>query len=147
MAKTANTPDYTEEEKAKYLAILCTELATGKEGVNRICEAYRADDKRFPARRTFYKWFESNKELRRDFDSAKYDQAENWFEELVNLFDDLADRTLNKSDVERLRLKFDVVRWMCGKLNPYKFGDNVHIKLAELERKLEKYEAAIDGRK
>ena len=138
MAKKANNA-----ERNAAVDRLCLELACSTQSLNYICNELRAEDSAFPTRRTIYTWFQQDDGLRERFDKAKLAQVELFVDEIVEIINTQA---LNAVDVQMLKLRFEAIKWLVGKLAPYKYGDNTEQKLAEIERKVAKYEELLNGK-
>lgn len=144
MPRTFDATEYSAEEKAHYVKQLCEAIEDNVAGVTGLCKDLKSQDARFPSRRTIYNWLKDDAVLRELFDKAKEAQAELLIDQVAEIINQLDHERLEVKDVTRIKAKFDVLRWLLGKLQPYKYGDNTDMKIAELERKLE---AAINAKK
>ena len=111
---TAGRPtDYTQELATS----ICSRIAEG-ESVRSIVR-----DKEMPSSSTIFRWLldEDKKEFWEQYEKARNIQAENMFEELV----EIADRS--EQDVMRDRLRVDTRKWYLSKVLPKKFGDKVDL--------------------
>lgn len=133
MTKKLGRPtDFTEELGTK----ICARIAEG-ESVRSIVR-----DKNMPSSSTIFRWLldESKKPFWEQYEKARNIQAENMFEELIEIADDGKNDwmekeykngssyiTLNNEAVSRSRLRVDTRKWYLSKVLPKKFGEKLDV--------------------
>lgn len=107
---------YTEELGKE----ICARISSG-ESVRSI-----ARDNEMPAASTIFYWLldEDKKSFLEQYETARNTQAENMFEELLEIAD-------VEEDTNRARLKIDTRKWYLSKVLPKKFGDKVDIEMTK----------------
>lgn len=128
----ARPSTYTKELAEK----ICERIAQG-ESVRKICK-----DEEMPSSATIYSWLldEDKKEFLEQYEYAKNVQAENMFEELLEIADDgTNDYTTreandgtefevpNTEHIQRSRLRVDTRKWYLSKVLPKKYGDKLDL--------------------
>lgn len=112
---------------------ICSRIAEG-ESVRRIVK-----DKKMPASSTIYRWLldDERKEFWEQYAKARNIQAEQMFEELLEIADDGSNDWMEKHDednagysfngehFQRSRLRIDTRKWFLSKIVPKKFGDKI----------------------
>lgn len=101
---------YTE----KLAQEICMRILEG-ESLSKVC---KAED--MPARSSVNKWLSENSNFSDNYVRACKIRRENRFEDL----DDVVDST---EDVQRARLKVDVIKWQLSKEEPKKYGDKMQV--------------------
>lgn len=122
--------DYTTE----LATTICSRIAEG-ESVRSIVK-----DEGMPSSSTIFRWLldESKKEFWEQYEKARNIQAENMFEELLDIADDGSNdwmerenkdgstfTTLNAEAIGRSRLRVDTRKWYLSKVLPKKFGEKL----------------------
>lgn len=104
----ARPTKYTKEIATQ----ICSRIAEG-ESVRTICK-----DNKMPAASTVFYWLldKDKKTFLEQYETARNIQAENMFEELIEIAD-------IDEDVQKARLKTDIRKWYLSKVLPKKFGD------------------------
>lgn len=94
---------------------ICIRIANGgeKSTVTEICR-----EEGMPTRHTFMCWVERTPELREQYDRARLDQEETYFDEILYISD-------NEPDLDRAKVKIDARKWVRARQNRAKFGDRV----------------------
>lgn len=110
MAKMGRPTAYTE----KLAQEICMRILEG-ESLSKVC---KAED--MPARSSVNKWLSENSNFSDNYVRACKIRRENRFEDL----DDVVDST---EDVQRARLKVDVIKWQLSKEEPKKYGDKMQV--------------------
>lgn len=113
---------------------VCQRLAEG-ESLRSICK-----DKHMPVPSTIYLWVIDDREgFSKQYARARAIQAENMFEEILDISDDNKDDWMtvgrkgqefqieNKEVTNRSRLRVDSRKWYLSKVLPKKFGDKVDV--------------------
>ena len=93
---------------------ICKQIIDGK-SLRKICDA-----EGMPNRDTIHDWLSKNQVFSDQYAQACKLRRENKFEEL----EDIAS---NEPDVQRARLKVDVIKWQLSKEEPKKYGDKVDV--------------------
>lgn len=119
----------------KYTSKLCKEICSriaDGESVRRIVK-----DDNMPKSSTIFRWLldERYKEFWEQYEKSRNIQAENMFEELLDIADDgtndwLKNKNglmLNKEVVLRSRLRVDTRKWYLSKVLPKKFGEKLDL--------------------
>ena len=108
-------------------------IATTPKSLKSICE----DIESAPTAKTFWKWMETDEDLRERYARAKSAQLEVLADQLVDLADQdrVCEKVTIKADgsrvvvfldqVERTRVQIDTRKWLLAKLNPKKYGDKI----------------------
>lgn len=99
---------FSEELAAK----ICSQIMDGK-SLRAVC---RADD--MPNRDTVHSWLSNNKRFSDQYVYACQLRRESKFEEIEDI-------AVNEPDVQRARLRIDVVKWQLSKEEPKKYGDKL----------------------
>lgn len=107
--------DYTEE----LAQIICDKLANGA-SLRAIC---REDG--FPSIDSVNRWLRANQDFREQYARAREDQADGYFDEIIEIADKVADGVL-LSDAARVQI--DARKWVAGKLRPKKYGDKTTVE-------------------
>ena len=103
---------------SKKIAIkICQRISSG-ESVRTICK-----DKKLPCAATVFFWLldDDKKWFLEQYETARNTQAENMFEELLDIADN------DDGDVQRARLRIDTRKWYLSKVLPKKFGDKTDL--------------------
>jgi len=92
---------------------ICQRISEG-ESLRSICK-----DKKLPSARMVAYWLADERygDFLQQYMRAKEQQADNIFEEILEIVDD------SDKDVQDRRLRMDARKWMAGKLRPKKYGD------------------------
>lgn len=104
--------DFSED----VIAQICELIAEGK-SIRAICKR-----KGMPAMSTVFKWLSQDEEFAEQYARAKDQQADNLFEEVLEIADEAKPET-----VAVAKLKIDARKWMAGKLRPKKYGDKLEL--------------------
>lgn len=91
---------------------ICERIITGR-SLSKVCR-----DEDMPARSSVNKWLAENQEFADNYARACKIRRENRFEDL----DEVVDTT---EDVQKARLKVDVIKWQLSKEEPKKYGDKL----------------------
>lgn len=110
MAKMGRPTAYTE----KLAQEICMRILEGQ-SLSKVC---KSDD--MPARSSVNKWLSENTNFSDNYVRACKIRRENRFEDL----DEVVDTT---EDVQRARLKVDVIKWQLSKEEPKKYGDKMAV--------------------
>jgi hypothetical protein len=78
-------------------------------------------DEHMPERRTIYAWLEANEEFQRQYAHARLQQADNYFEQVI-------DEAFTSHDAQIGRLRMDALKWVASKMQPKKYGDKLEIE-------------------
>ena len=116
----AKSPEKTQKHPGgrptEYSQQLATEICERILAGNSLSKVCKADD--MPARSSVNKWLAENTEFSDNYVRACKIRRENRFEDL----DEVVDTT---EDVQRARLKVDVIKWQLSKEEPKKYGDKL----------------------
>lgn len=130
--KGGRPTSYTEEQGIE----ICSRIAEG-ESVRSIC---RDDD--MPNASTIYLWVIDGKheEFSKQYTRSREAQADNLFEELLEIADDGSndwmekemrdghiEEVTNHEVIQRSRLRVDTRKWALSKMLPKRFGDRVNL--------------------
>jgi hypothetical protein len=69
-----------------------------------------------PCRETFNDWRKRTPELQAQYDKAREDQKDTFFEELVEIAD-------TEPDPQKARNRMDARKWVWARMDPKRFGD------------------------
>lgn len=116
---------------------ICERIAAG-EGLRTICEA---DD--MPATNTVQRWLRHNDDFRLQYVRAREDQADTYFDRIVQVSNTpmLGEKVKKDKDgnvlevtvadmVEHRRLHIDALKWAAGKLRPKAYGEKVQQEIS-----------------
>ena len=119
MARTGRPTDYTVELGTE----ICARIASG-ESVRSIVK-----DNAFPSSSTIFRWLldEDKKGFWEQYEKARNIQAEQLFEELLEIADN------EEKDVMRNRLQIDTRKWYLSKVLPKKFGEKLDLTTKDKE--------------
>jgi hypothetical protein len=78
-------------------------------------------DDHMPDRISIYRWLEVNEEFRDRYAHARLQQADNYFEQIV-------DEAFSSHDAQIGRLRIDALKWVASKMQPKKYGDKLEIE-------------------
>ena len=98
---------------------ICALIASGK-SLNTICTMQG-----FPNRSTVYRWLRENDEFRNNYEVAKEDCAEFYFEQILDIVDSVEEES---ACIAKARLQMDARKWTLGKMNPKKYSDKQSIE-------------------
>ena len=91
---------------------VCERLAGG-ESMSAICK-----DEHIPSITTLFKWMRENESFATEYARAREAQAEGYVDKILEI-------TETEPDVQRARLKVDVIKWHASKMKPKKYGDKI----------------------
>jgi len=120
---------------------ICTRLASG-EGLRSICR-----DDQMPEKTTVLRWVMENREgFRIQYEAARAIQAEDFYDELMEIADDGSNDWLKVFDkkgnsrivpdmehIQRSRLRVDTRKWAMSKVLSKKYGDKIQAELTGAE--------------
>jgi hypothetical protein len=143
---------------------ICMRMTDG-ESVRSICR-----DPKMPCRKTINNWLlkPEYEEFLRQYEVAETLRADTLFDEMFEIANDSTNdyvekvtkngdivRVVNRANIQRARLKIDVMKWTLSKMLPKKYGDriqqdhtvNTHISLIDaiIKRRKEKEEERENG--
>lgn len=106
---------------------ICERLSDG-ESLRAICS-----DEGMPSKSTVFKWLSEQKAFSDQYAYAREAQADEMFDEILEIADDSASDTIHgengdRADTEwisRAKLRVDARKWMLSKMAPKKYGDKV----------------------
>ena len=78
-------------------------------------------DDHMPERKTIYSWLEVNEAFQHQYAHARSQQADNYFEQIV-------DEAFSSHDAQIGRLRIDALKWVASKMQPKKYGDKLEIE-------------------
>lgn len=78
-------------------------------------------DSHMPERKTIYSWLEANESFQHQYAQARSQQADNYFEQIV-------DEAFTSHDAQIGRLRVDALKWVASKMQPKKYGDKLEIE-------------------
>ncbi len=96
---------------------LCEQIVAGK-SLRRICKA-----KSMPSNTTVLGWLRDHPEFARQYALAREEQADGYADELI----DLASKA-NADNAHAVRVRADIIKWVCSKLKPRKYGDRLELQ-------------------
>ena len=100
----------------KYSPQLANEICKRIMDGNSLSKIAKADD--MPSRDSIHTWLANNTDFSDNYARACKIRRENRFEDL----EEVVDKT---EDVQRARLKVDVIKWQLSKEEPNKYGDKI----------------------
>ena len=121
---------WSKEDKEKAIIYILKELSEGEVNNKARGRAIRKilKDENTPSAETWYKWLKEDEKLSKQYAHACRVRADNIFEEILEIAEDeTGDKNKgipNGVKVQRSRLQIDTYKWVAGKLNPSKYGDN-----------------------
>jgi hypothetical protein len=78
-------------------------------------------DPHIPERFSVYRWLEVNESFREQYAHARSQQADNYFEQII-------DEAFTSHDAQIGRLRIDALKWVASKMQPKKYGDKLEIE-------------------
>lgn len=113
--------------KAKLDIII--ELLQGGESLQKICQ-----NPDMPSMKTVFNRLDADEDFFHRYTRAREIQADMLFEELLAISDDRDgdigdDGKVQRSVIERARLKIDTRKWILARLNPKKYSDNQRVEV------------------
>jgi len=78
-------------------------------------------DPHIPERLSVYRWLEANESFREQYAHARLQQADNYFEQII-------DEAFTSHDAQIGRLRIDALKWVASKMQPKKYGDKLEIE-------------------
>lgn len=111
---------------------ICARLADG-ESLRAICR-----DEGMPDKSTVFRWLAAHDTFRDQYAHARELQAEEMFEDLLDIADDGTRDTYTDSEgrertdtdvIARSKLRVDTRKWMLARMSPKKYGDRVTTEL------------------
>ena len=78
-------------------------------------------DSHIPDRATIYRWLETNESFRDQYTHARSQQADHYFEQII-------DESFASHDAQIGRLRVDALKWVASKMQPKKYGDKLEIE-------------------
>ena len=118
MTKKRGRPsDFTQE----IADTICERIADGA-SLRKIC----GEDDALPDRRTVLRWLakDEHEEFRHQYARAQAERADVYFEETMEISDDVAE---DPQAVAKARLRIDTRKWVCARMNPKKYSDKLSI--------------------
>ncbi len=130
--KTGRPSDFTQETAD----IICERVADGV-SLRKVCAA----DDTLPDRRTVLRWLakDEHEEFRRQYARAQDERADFYFEETMEISDDVG---AGRDDIAKARLRVDTRKWVCARMNPKKYSDRLAIDAQVSETR---HEDALDA--
>lgn len=101
---------------SKYTPQLANEICKRIMDGNSLSKIARQDD--MPSRDSIHTWLANNSEFSDNYARACKIRRENRFEDLDEIVETI-------EDVQRARLKVDVIKWQLSKEEPKKYGDKI----------------------
>tara|TARA_R110000737_G_scaffold51406_8_gene72657 strand:- start:1301 stop:1720 length:420 start_codon:yes stop_codon:yes gene_type:complete len=95
-----------------------------------VAAVLRSDKNRFPSQPQFYKGLRSNEEWRSKYNEARIDQAQHFFDKIVNEAESLDDKDLNHAQVNAKRVKIDALKWAAARLSPMDYAEKMNAKVS-----------------
>jgi|TARA_R100000458_G_scaffold22965_1_gene20525 hypothetical protein len=105
---------------------VCNRLAIG----DTLTGILRSDKNKFPSKQAFYNGLRSNEEWRNKYNEARVDQAQHFFDKIVNEAEALDDKNLNHAQVNAKRVKIDALKWAAARLSPMDYADKLNAKVS-----------------
>lgn len=97
---------------------ICDKIIEGK-SLRRICS-----EKWAPQKRTVLRWLEDNPTFAAQYARAREEQAESYADELMEL-----GKQANSENAHAIRVRADIIKWVCSKLKPRKYADRVGVDM------------------
>lgn len=94
------------------------QIIAGK-SLRRICAA-----KHMPGTTTVMKWLRETPEFQQRYARAREEQAEGYADELVDLA-----RKATADNAHAIRVRADIIKWVCSKLKPQRYGDRLGVDM------------------
>lgn len=95
---------------------LCERIAEGQS----LRKACKSSD--MPGTSSVFRWLADDEKLREQYARARDAQADNLFEDCLDIADDAS-----PEEVAKARLRIDTRKWMAGKLRPKRYGDKLEL--------------------
>lgn len=108
-----------------YADILCGEIATRPESLQKIVSSLQSQYDDFPSIPTIYRWLREEPDFSRTYDRSKQDQADIHVDEMMDIADNDTGDDLGSVAVQRAKLKVDTRKWVVSKLKPKVYGDRI----------------------
>jgi hypothetical protein len=105
---------------------VCTRLASG----DTVAAILRSDKDKFPSQPQFYKGLRANEKWRTIYNEARIDQAQHFFDKIVNEAESLDNKDLNHAQVNAKRVKIDALKWAAARLSPMDYADKMNAKVS-----------------
>lgn len=129
--KTARGPSTTKKKPGrpriefdqKTADNICEQIAEGK-SLRRICI-----QKAMPTKKTVLRWLEENTAFQQQYARARDGQADNYFDELMDL-----QKQATAENAHAIRVRADIIKWACSKLKPKKYGERSTLEIEEPEK-------------
>jgi len=102
---------------------ICEQIVEGK-SLRRICST-----KGMPSLTTVMKWLRETPEFAQQYARAREEQADGYADELIDLA-----RKATQDNAQAIRVRADVIKWVCSKLKPRKYGDRVDLAVDREEQ-------------
>ncbi len=96
---------------------ICSLIIEGK-SLKRICAM-----KLMPSIDTVMRWLAETPSFHDQYARAREEQAEGYADQLVEL-----SRKANAQNAHAIRVQVDVIKWVCSKLKPKKYGDRLELQ-------------------
>jgi hypothetical protein len=96
--------------------LILEQLAKGEKSLRRICEEHG-----FPSRSVVYRWVLENRDFAAQYAVATEIQQHSNVDEMRYEIEDVT-----KTDVNRMRLKLDTIKWTAARLAPKVYGDHIN---------------------
>lgn len=126
---------YSEKEIKDLFNDICARVSDGESVRTLLLE------KGMPSSKTFYEWLDNDSEKVKQYTRATNSRADKIFEDILVIADkqdndvyeiEIDGKIIEKVDhnvINRNKLQVDARKWMVGKMNPKKYGDNKVIDL------------------
>lgn len=96
---------------------ICEQIVAGK-SLRRICQA-----KAMPSVTTVMKWLREDPDFASQYARAREEQADGYADELIDLA-----KKANEDNAQAIRVRADIIKWVCSKLKPRKYGDRLELQ-------------------
>jgi hypothetical protein len=104
----------------KMLERITTQMAQGR-SLHSICR-----DGDMPAIGTVLRWVGEDEVFRRQYEAARQQQADSYFEQIVGLTDEA---NLTQGSQGKVRLQVDSRKWVIARMNRAKYGDQSNLNI------------------
>jgi len=128
--KGRGRPSKFDEEIA---SLICDLLWNGNSLAKALKELKEAYPDKCPSRDTVRRWARDNEDFKKDYEFARLGLADHYFDRIIEiaedrsrdtpLFDGKGGYRPDLTAVNRDRLQIDALKWVCGRIAPWLYGD------------------------
>lgn len=101
---------------------ICDQIIEGK-SLRRICT-----EKWAPSKKIVLRWLKENAAFAAQYSRAREEQADGYADELMEL-----GKQANSENAHAIRVRADIIKWVCSKLKPKRYGDRLALDVRVLQ--------------